>query len=87
MSYRIFFLMAYLLTKSLLDLPGINKENVKISYVDGQLNISGERKQEKESKMELIIVLREIMGNISDLSLCQRKLKKIKLMPNLKKDS
>ena len=37
----------YILT---LDLPGINKDNVKISYVDGQLNISGERKNEKESK-------------------------------------
>ena len=37
----------YVLT---LDLPGIKKDNVKISYVDGQLNISGERKQEKESK-------------------------------------
>jgi HSP20 family protein len=37
----------YLLT---MDLPGIRKEDVKISYVDGQLNISGERKQEKESK-------------------------------------
>ena len=37
----------YVLT---LDLPGIKKDNVKISYVDGQLNISGERKNEKESK-------------------------------------
>jgi HSP20 family protein len=33
-----------------MDLPGIKKEDVKISYVDGQLHISGERKQEKESK-------------------------------------
>jgi len=33
-----------------MDLPGIKKEEVKISFVDGQLNISGERKQEKESK-------------------------------------
>ena len=31
------------------DLPGIKKEDVKISYADGQLSISGERKQEKES--------------------------------------
>lgn len=37
----------YVLT---MDLPGIRKEDVKISYADGQLNISGERKQEKESK-------------------------------------
>ncbi len=33
-----------------LDLPGISKSDVKISFIDGQLNISGERKQEKESK-------------------------------------
>ena len=33
-----------------MDLPGIKKEDVKISYIDGQLSISGERKQEKESK-------------------------------------
>ncbi|MGD1006823.1 MAG: Hsp20/alpha crystallin family protein [Ignavibacteriaceae bacterium] len=33
-----------------LDLPGVNKEDVKISYSGGQLNISGERKQEKETK-------------------------------------
>lgn len=37
----------YVLT---MDLPGIRKEDVKISYADGQLNISGDRKQEKESK-------------------------------------
>jgi HSP20 family protein len=37
----------YMLT---MDLPGISKEDVKISYSDGQLSISGERKQEKESK-------------------------------------
>jgi len=33
-----------------LDLPGIAKEEVKISYNNGQLSISGERKQEKEDK-------------------------------------
>ncbi|HED06386.1 MAG TPA: Hsp20/alpha crystallin family protein [Ignavibacteria bacterium] len=33
-----------------LDLPGIKKDDVKISYSDGQLSISGERKQEKETK-------------------------------------
>jgi HSP20 family protein len=37
----------YILT---MDLPGIRKEDVKISYADGQLNISGERKQERENK-------------------------------------
>ena len=32
------------------DLPGVNKEDVKISFSEGQLVISGERKQEKETK-------------------------------------
>ncbi len=32
-----------------LDLPGVKKEDVKISYSEGQLSISGERKQEKVS--------------------------------------
>lgn len=34
----------------LLDLPGISKDDVKVGYNDGQLTVSGERKQEKESK-------------------------------------
>lgn len=33
-----------------IDLPGIKKEDVKISYVDGRLSISGERVQESEHK-------------------------------------
>jgi len=33
-----------------LDLPGIKKEDVKISFVDGKLSISGERTQEGEHK-------------------------------------
>lgn len=33
-----------------LDLPGIKKDDVKISYVDGRLSISGERAQESEHK-------------------------------------
>lgn len=34
----------------MLDLPGVSKDDVKVSYSDGQLSISGERKQEKEEK-------------------------------------
>jgi len=33
-----------------LDLPGVKKEDVKISYNQGTLSISGERKQESETK-------------------------------------
>ncbi len=33
----------------MLDLPGVSKDDVKISYTDGQLSVSGERKQEKET--------------------------------------
>jgi len=32
------------------DLPGIKKEDVKISYADGAISISGERSHEKETK-------------------------------------
>jgi HSP20 family protein len=32
------------------DLPGVKKGDVKISYNDGTLSISGERAQEKETK-------------------------------------
>lgn len=34
----------------MLDLPGISKGDVKVGYNNGQLSVSGERKQEKESK-------------------------------------
>src|SRR5690606_1784904 len=33
-----------------LDIPGVKKEDVKISYSAGELSISGERKQEHESR-------------------------------------
>jgi HSP20 family protein len=33
-----------------LDLPGVDKKDVKISFQDGELQISGERKEEKEEK-------------------------------------
>jgi HSP20 family protein len=33
-----------------IDLPGIKKEDVKINYANGQLSISGERKQEADEK-------------------------------------
>lgn len=35
-----------------IDLPGVKKDDVKISYNDGQITISGERKYEQEKKEE-----------------------------------
>ena len=32
------------------DLPGVKKDNLKISYTDGILSLSGERSEEKETK-------------------------------------
>jgi HSP20 family protein len=34
----------------MMDVPGINKEDVKVSYKDHQLIISGERKQEQDAE-------------------------------------
>ena len=34
------------------ELPGINKEDVKVNITDGTLTVEGERKQEKEEKRE-----------------------------------
>ena len=33
-----------------LDIPGVDKKDVKISFANGELQISGERKEEKEEK-------------------------------------
>ncbi|MBN1302244.1 MAG: Hsp20/alpha crystallin family protein [Melioribacteraceae bacterium] len=33
-----------------LDIPGVDKKDVKVSYSNGVLSVSGERKEEKESK-------------------------------------
>jgi HSP20 family protein len=45
-----------------LDLPGVKKEDVKISYSDGQLSISGERKQENVKKDSKIHRLERAYG-------------------------
>lgn len=38
-----------------LDLPGVKKDDVEVSYKDNQLTISGERKKEVEEKKETYI--------------------------------
>jgi HSP20 family protein len=35
-----------------IDLPGVKRENVKVEVTDGQLTITGERKNETEEKKE-----------------------------------
>jgi HSP20 family protein len=40
----------FLVTK--VDLPGLNKEDVKVEVAEGQLTIAGERKRETEEKKE-----------------------------------
>ena len=49
-----------------LDLPGIKKEDVKISFVDGKLSISGERSQENEHKDSKCHRIEKSLENISD---------------------
>lgn len=34
------------------DLPGVSKDNIKVEFLNNQLTISGERKEEKEEKRE-----------------------------------
>ncbi len=70
-----------------LDLPGIKKEDVKISFVDGKLNISGERNVENEHKDSKCHELKDLLEDITDHSICQSIFSKKKLMLNLKMDS
>ena len=46
-----------------LDLPGMSKNDVKITCADGQLNITGERKQEKEEKNGKYHRVERVYGN------------------------
>jgi HSP20 family protein len=44
------------------ELPGVNKENVKIAVADGVITISGERKLEREDKSENAIRVESVYG-------------------------
>jgi HSP20 family protein len=46
-----------------LDLPGLSKNDVKITYTNGQLSISGERKQEKENDSGKYHRIERVYGN------------------------
>jgi HSP20 family protein len=46
-----------------LDLPGLSKKDVKITYTNGQLSISGERKQEKENDNGKYHRIERVYGN------------------------
>ena len=56
--YRLkFLILAFLIYTLKLDLPGLKKDDVKISFIDGKLSISGESTQEsvhKDSKCHRI---------------------------------
>jgi HSP20 family protein len=47
------------------ELPGVNKENVDVSIVNGMLTIKGEKKSEKEDKQENAYVLERSYGSFS----------------------
>jgi HSP20 family protein len=70
-----------------IDLPGIKKEDVKINYSNGQLSISGERKQETVKRMQSIIESKDRMGNTIDLLHFHKRSKKMRSMQNLKMDN
>jgi len=67
-----------------LDLPGVKKEDVKITFNNGQIAISGERNFGKEEKNSKYHHVERAFGNIIELLIYQKKLLKIELMPNLK---
>lgn len=54
------------------ELPEIKKEDVKVSVEDGMLQISGERKMEKEEKGKNTIALRGNTVLFPEASHCQR---------------
>jgi len=47
------------------ELPGVNKEDVDISIVNGMLTIKGEKKAEKEDKQENAYMLERSYGSFS----------------------
>ncbi len=46
-------------------LPAVKKEDVQVTYEDGVLNVSGERKQEKEAKGEKFHRVESFYGKFS----------------------
>ncbi len=48
-----------------LDLPGVEKDNVKISYKEGVLTVSGERKNESEEKSGKYFRVERTFGGFS----------------------
>lgn len=46
-------------------LPGVNKEDVHVTFDDGMLTVSGERKQEKEEKGEKFHRIESLHGTFS----------------------
>lgn len=47
------------------ELPGVKKEDVKVTFSDGVLTVQGERKQEKEQKTEKFHRMESYYGSFS----------------------
>ncbi|MFA3781787.1 Hsp20/alpha crystallin family protein [Melioribacteraceae bacterium 4301-Me] len=67
-----------------LDLPGVKKEDVKISYDDGQLIITGERKQEKETENHKFHRVERIYGKFYRSFVLPNKIKEGKISAEFK---
>ncbi len=46
-----------------MDLPGVNKEDVKVSFQDGQLTVSGERKTEAKEEQQNFVRMERSYGS------------------------
>jgi HSP20 family protein len=47
------------------ELPGLKKEDVKVTLSDGTITIEGERKQEREEKKEILHRVESYYGSFS----------------------
>jgi HSP20 family molecular chaperone IbpA len=53
------------------ELPGVKKEEIKVTVRDGNLTLSGERKAEKEERAAAIIALNALTAALNGASRCR----------------
>ena len=68
----------------MLDLPGISKDEVKVAYNNGQLSVSGERKQEKETMDSKFQRVERVFGRYYRSFTLPQKVKEDKIEAELK---